>query len=31
LEIPMLDVLMLALGVVSFALFDRYLIACERG
>ena len=29
--VAMLDILMLALGVASFALFARYLTACERG
>ena len=29
--VAMLDVLMLALGVASFFLLARYLIACERG
>ena len=29
-ENRMLDVLMLALGVVSFGLLARYLAACER-
>jgi len=30
-EIHMLDLLMLALGVASFALLALYLVACERG
>ncbi len=29
--VAMLDVLMLALGVASFFLLARYLVACERG
>lgn len=29
--VPMLDVLMLALGALSFPLLARYLLACERG
>ena len=31
LEIPMQDLLLLALGAASFALLALYLVACERG